>query len=136
MTMLPVQQVLTEITTALRNVIAPAITEPYPKAQAYMAAVILELLSGQVEERRDIAAGKEQALCALFEDLTKLLDSKELTPSHDVNGEARLCQVIERLYAERNQLGEELFTAANRRVRQALRQLLDQDLQVVGKREE
>jgi flagellar biosynthesis/type III secretory pathway protein FliH len=134
--MLSVQQMLAEITAALRNVIAPAITEPYPKAQAYMAAVILELLSGQVEERRDIAAGKEQALRTLFEDLAKLLDGKELARSHGVDGEARLCQIIEQLYAERSRLGEKLFTAANRRVRQALRQLLDQELKVVGNRRE
>lgn len=101
-----------------------------------MAAVILEFVSRQVEERSDIAMGKEQALRALFADLSRLLGGKELVERKGEEREARLCQVIERLYAERNRLGEEGFTAANRRVRQALRQLLDQDLKVAGKREE
>lgn len=134
--MLSAQRFLDEVITALRNVIAPAISEPYPKAQAYMAAVILEFVSRQVEERSDIAMGKEQALRALFADLSRLLDGKEVVERNGEEREARLCQVIERLYAERNRLGEEVFTAANRRVRQALRQLLDQDLKVAGKREE
>lgn len=134
--MLSAQRFLDEVIAALRNVIAPAISEPYPKAQAYMAAVILEFVSRQVEERSDIAMGKEQALRALFADLSRLLDGKEVVERNGEEREARLCQVIERLYAERNRLGEEVFTAANRRVRQALRQLLDQDLKVAGKREE
>lgn len=134
--MLSAQRFLDEVIAALRNVIAPAISEPYPKAQAYMAAVILEFVSRQVEERSDIAMGKEQALRALFADLSRLLDGKEVLQRNGEEREARLCQVIERLYAERNRLGEEVFTAANRRVRQALRQLLDQDLKVAGKREE
>jgi len=134
--MLSAQRFLDEVIAALRNVIAPAISEPYPKAQAYMAAVILEFVSRQVEERSDIAMGKEQALRALFADLSRLLGGKELVERNGEEREARLCQVIERLYAERSRLGEEVFTAANRRVRQALRQLLDQDLKVAGKREE
>jgi len=131
--MLSVQRFLDEVIGSLRNVIAPAIADPYPKAQAYMAAVILEFVSRQVEERGDIATGKEQALGALFADLAKLLDGKELATPHDKDGEARLCQIIEQLYMERDRLGETIFTAANQRVRQTLRQLLDQDLKVVGK---
>jgi hypothetical protein len=134
--MLSVQQFLAEIISSLRNVIAPAIADPYPKAQAYMAAVILEFVSRQVEERSDIATGKEQTLSALFGDVSKLLDEKQLVMNRGEDGEARLCQLIGQLYTERDWLGEEVFTAANRRVRQALRQLLDQDLKVVGKREE
>lgn len=134
--MLPVQQFFAEMISSLRNVIAPAIADPYPKAQAYMVAVILDFLSRQVEERRDIAAGKEQALGALFADVTPLLDGKALTLPQGEDGEARLCQFIEQLYTERERLGEEVFTAVNRRVRQTLRQLLDQDLKVIGKREE
>ncbi|MBI3302644.1 MAG: hypothetical protein HYZ72_11315 [Deltaproteobacteria bacterium] len=134
--MLSAQRFLDEVIAALRNVIAPAISDPYPKAQAYMAAVILEFVTRQVEERSDIATAKEQALNALFDDLSRLLGGKELLERNGEEREARLCQVIERLYAERNRLGEEVFTAANRRVRQALRQLLDQDLKVAGKRED
>jgi hypothetical protein len=41
--------------------------------------------------------------------------------------------LIERLYAEREHIGEEAFVAANRVVRRALRQILDQELKVAGK---
>src|SRR5216684_744928 len=109
--MIPANQLLSEIVTSIREVIAPAISEPYPKAQAYMAAVILEFVSRQVEERSDIATAKEQALSALFADLSRLLDGKEVLQRNGEEREARLCQVIERLYAERNRLGEEVFTA-------------------------
>jgi hypothetical protein len=133
--MLSAHRFLDEVIAALRNVIAPAVSEPYPKAQAYMAAVILEFVSRQVEERSDIATAKEQVLSALFDDLSGLCGGKDLVERDGGEREARLCRVIERLYAERGRLGEEAFAAANRRVRQALRQLLDQDLKVAGKRE-
>jgi len=134
--MLSAHQFLQEVIASLRNVIAPAIDAPYPKAQAYMAAVILEFVSRQVEERGDIASAKDQALRALFADLSTLLSDPALTERKDEAGEAWLCQLIERLYQGRERLGEELFTAANQRIRLTLRELLDQDLKVVGKKEE
>jgi hypothetical protein len=134
--MLSAHRFLDEVIASLRNVIAPAITAPYPKAQAYMAAVILEFVSRQVEERSDIANAKDRTLGALFTDLSTLLSDPALAERSGEAGEARLCQVIEQLYQERARLGEEFFTAANQRIRQALRELLDQDLKVAGKREE
>src|SRR5206468_3040516 len=56
--MISAKQLLGEIVNSLRNVIAPAIDDPYPKAQAYMAAVILDFVSRQVKERGDIEQGK------------------------------------------------------------------------------
>jgi hypothetical protein len=134
--MLSAQRFLDEVIASLRNVIAPAISDPYPKSQAYMAAVILEFVSRQVEERSDITRAKEQALSALFRDLSSLLGHRGLPERDGEEQEARLCHLIERLYAERNRLGEEAFAAANRRVRQALRQLLDQELKIAGKQED
>ena len=123
-------QYLEEVITSLRTVIVPAISEPYPKAQAAMAAVLLEFVSRQVEERSDIARGKAHALGELFADLPKLLNGQALEGSNREDQEARLCRVIEQLYAHRSQLGEDVFQAANTRVRQTLRQLLDQELKV------
>lgn len=132
--MIPAKQLLNEIVASLRNVIAPAIAEPYPKAQAFMAAVILEFVSRQVEERSDIAEGKQEALAALFRDLSRLDGTARLAGSGPAT-EAELSLLIERLYAERERIGEQAFTAANRLVRQTLRQLLDQELKVAGKAE-
>ena len=123
-------QYLEEVITSLRTVIVPAVADPYPKAQAAMAAVLLEFVARQVEERGDIAQGKEQALGELFEDLPKLLSGQSLEGNDNEDQEVRLCRVIEQLYAHRSQLGEEVFTAANTRVRQTLRQLLDEELKV------
>jgi len=133
--MIPVKPLLNEVITSLRNVIAPAIAEPYPKAQAYMAAVILEFVTRQVDERVDIAEGKQAALDTLFD---RLLQIGAIQPvvGGGAASEARLCDLIERLYAERERLGDEVFTAANRLVRETLRQLLDQDLKVAGPAQE
>jgi len=131
--MLPARRFLDEIVASLRTVIAPAIAEPYPKAQAYMAAVILEFVSRQVEERDDVEAAKARALDALFRDLPALLGGWPLPGSGESDGPARLCRVIEWVYAERERLGPEVFAAANGRVRRTLRELLDQDLKVAGK---
>jgi hypothetical protein len=130
---LSAHRLLDEVIAALRGVIAPAIADPYPRAQAYMAAVILEYLSRQVEERHDIDTQKTRALDALFRELPSALGTARPPGSDDVDREARLCRVIEWLYAERERLGPEVFAVANIRIRRTLRQLLDQDLQVVGK---
>lgn len=133
--MLTAHQLLTEIITSLRTVIAPAIPEPYPKAQAYMAAVILEFISRQVEERRDIPAEKDHVLNDLFGDLATVLKGQSLPQGEGSDQEVRLSRFIEWLYTEKDRLGPEAFNTANQRVRAALRQLLDQELKVAGTRE-
>jgi len=131
--MLAAHRLLGEIIASLRNVIAPAIPDPYPKAQAYMAAVILEFISQQVEERHDVVREKERTLHALFSDLSAVLGGTGLPESSTVDQEARLCRLIEWLYAEKERFEPEVFAIANRRIREALRQLLDQELKVAGK---
>ena len=132
--MIAARQLLHEVVRSIREVIAPAVTEPYPKAQAYMAAVILEFVARQVDERGDIGAEKDAALRKLFSDLLRMPDVRQVA-GKSAETEAGLCELIERLYAQRERLGEETFAAANRRVRQALRHLLDQDLKIAGKAE-
>ena len=132
--MIPANQLLSEIVTSLREVIAPAIAEPYPKAQAYMAAVILEFVARQVAERGDIEEQKHAAMLELVRDLSRLPDVNRLVRGDELD-ETGLNKLIEHLYAERGRLGEETFAAANRRVRQTLRKLLDQELKVAGKSE-
>jgi hypothetical protein len=133
--MLSAHRLLDEIIASLRNVIAPAIPDPYPRAQAYMTAVILEFVSRQVEERSDISTEKERALDSLFDDLSTVLKGEELSTLGEADREARLCRLIEWLYAEKDRLGPEVFTTANRRIREALRRLLDEELKVAGKDE-
>jgi hypothetical protein len=132
--MISSKQLLHEVVSSLRNVIAPAIAEPYPKAQAYMAAVILEFVSRQVDERADISAGKQAELASMFRKISQLTGMDRIA-GVEAPSEAGLCHLIERLYAERDRLGEETFTVANRLVRETLRHLLDQELKVAGKAE-
>ena len=132
--MIPANQLLDEIVTSIRGVIAPAIAEPYPKAQAYMAAVILEFVARQVEERHDIDEQKNAAMLELLRDLSRLPDVNRIV--RDELNENGLNKLIEHLYAERGRLGEETFAAANHRVRQTLRKLLEQELKVAGKAED
>ncbi len=132
--MIPVKQLLNEVIASLRNVIAPAVVDPYPKAQAYMAAVILEFIARQVDERTDIAEAKEAELGALYSELSRLAGMDRIVGGEPPS-EAALCALIERLYGERDRVGEANFTAANHLVRASLRHLLDQELKITGKSE-
>jgi len=132
--MIPARNLINEIVTSLREVIAPAIAEPYPKGQAYMAAVILEFVARQVEERSDVEAEKHAILMALMHDLARFPEVSLLLRADHLS-EAGLCELIEHLYRERGRLGEETFAAANRRIRHALRELLDTELKIAGKAE-
>jgi hypothetical protein len=69
--MIPARDLIKEIVASLREVIAPAIAEQYPKSQAYMAAVVLEFVARQVEERSDIEAQKHAAMMELLRDLAR-----------------------------------------------------------------
>lgn len=133
--MIAAKQLLGEVVASLRNVIAPAIGDPYPKSQAYMAAVILEFVARQIEERGDIAAAKERVYSGLFEDLAAMPGIGEIARGGG-DSESRLCEVIERLYAERGRIGEAAFSAVNDRIRRALRALLDEDLKVAGAKQD
>ena len=134
--MISTKPLFEELILSLRNVIAPAIPDPYPRTQAYMAAVILEFLARQVEQRSDIVAGRSRALASLFADLAKM---PGVSPGNKGGGEhddeARLAKLIEDLYAQRKTLGEAAFAAAHGRARRALRELLDLDLMIAGKSE-
>jgi len=130
--MLPARMLIGEIVASLRNVIGPAISEPYPKAQAYMAATILEFVSRQIEDRGATESQKTEIIKALFDDLRKLG-----LPDRVVSGasrdEAGLSDLVERLYGARSEIGDAAFESANHRVRQTLRKLLNLELTITGK---
>ena len=132
---IPARRMLEEVVASLRGVIAPAVSDPYPKTQAYMAAVILETLSRAIEERSDLAEAKRRSIERLFADLGELgvgVSTEALGGGED---DARLANLVEALYADRERLGEARFAAANRRVRQTLRDLLDADLKIASSKE-
>lgn len=144
--MLSPQIFLEAIITSLRTTIAPAISEPFPKAQAYMAAVILGFVARQVEERTQSTEAKRQILDDLFVEVDNVLAEHAIShanwpglaaepePTDTAQAvhrqEEHLCHLIETLYAQREMLGPQLFGTLNQGVRIALRAVLDQDLQV------
>jgi hypothetical protein len=128
---IPARRMLEEVIGSLRSVIAPAIAAPYPKTQAYMAAIILETLARAIEERSDLEQAKKQSIERLFADL----DALGLGAARTGDDDGDLTPLIESLYANRKRLGEERFAAANRRVRQTLRDLLDADLKIASSKE-
>jgi hypothetical protein len=132
---IPARRMLEEVIASLRDVIAPAVTAPYPKTQAYMAAVILEFLARAIDERSDVAEAKKRSIERLFADIRELgvVTPAEMQGGSD--GESRLAKLIEALYADRERLGEARFTTANQRVRQTLRDLLDEDLKITSSKE-
>jgi hypothetical protein len=76
--MLPAKILLTEVINSLRNVIGPAVKDPHAKSQAYMAAVILEFVSRQIEDRSDFRwddSGPIQTL--LGEDIELIFEGGE-----------------------------------------------------------
>ena len=129
------RRMLEEVIASLRGVIAPAISDPYPKTQAYMAAVILETLSRAIEERSDLAEAKKRSIERLFADLSDLGVGVAPQALGEGEGEARLAKLVTALYDDRARLGEARFAAANRRVRQTLRDLLEADLEIASSKE-
>src|SRR5579885_1098647 len=127
--MIPAKRLLGEIAASLREVIAPAVSDPYPRSQAHMAAVILDFVARQIEERPDTAAGKRAAIDDAFEELRRMPALDNLL-SRCAPTEEGMSHLIEMLYSERERLGEETFAHANRTIRAALRHLLDEDLKV------
>ena len=130
--MLPATTLIGEIVTSLRNVIGPAISEPYPKAQAYMAATILEFVSRQIEDRNEADSRRRIIIDALFDDLPKL-ELPDRVCRGSSRDEASVSALIQRLYAARNEIGEIAFESANQRIRKTLRELLNLELAITGK---
>ena len=134
--MLPAKTLLTEVISSLRNVIGPAVKDPHSKSQAYMAAVILEFISRQIEDRSDLEVVEQMALTELFDDLSRIQDVAEIVERDGPDPRSRLCHTIEALHSARGQIAPQAFERANRRIRLALRQLLDAELKVANGRKD
>jgi hypothetical protein len=134
--MLPAKILLTEVISSLRNVIGPAVKDSHAKSQAYMAAVILEFVSRQLEDQGDLESVEQMALTELFDDLSRIQDLAEIVERDGPDLRSRLCHTIEALYGARGQIAPQAFEKANRRIRLALRQLLDAELRIANGRKD
>ncbi len=127
---------LERIARTLKKDIGPAVEAAYPKTQAFMAAVVLQKLAGQLRLADEHAAASQCDLHELTEELSQLTAPKALpaplaealrTLRHDLDT-ASVSRLIETLYATRSELGEERFTSLIRRVRTRLRARIDREM--------
>jgi len=130
-------KLLERIARTLKKDIGPTVEDAYPKAQAFMASVVLQKLAGQLRLTDDEhAAASQHDLQELAEELGQLTAPDDI-PSclsgairrlHQELGTASVSHLIETLYATRAELGEERFEDLMGRVRTRLRARIDREM--------
>jgi hypothetical protein len=123
-------ELLRRMAATLRTTIGPAVEEPFARTQAFMAAVVLGKLAGQLE-----AAAAEPPLAdaerlALVTALERRLPPgpAEALDALGVDGsDGAWSRLVSALYAGRGELGDD-FEPVLRTVREALRTRLDRTL--------
>lgn len=129
-------ELLERLAQTLKREIGPAVEDAYPKTQAFMAAVVLQKLAGQLRLADQHAAASQRDLQELAEELDPLTVSQETPPAlrAAVNtvrqnlDTASVSGLIETLYATRSELGEERFADLIGRVRARLRARIDREM--------
>ena len=129
-------ELLARIAATLKTEVGPAVTEEYPRSQAFFSAVVLGKMAAQLALEDEHAKADSEERLALSEDLRNLLDNGKAPPKLDAafaglaGGEDQeLCGFIEVLYAERDALGEDYFEALLGRVRKYLRGAIDRRME-------
>lgn len=127
-------EVLGRISATLREQVGPEIADPFARTQAYMAAVVLEKLAGQISRSGADAAADEADRRALGDDLVAMIGSDAPAPVTAAiaalpgSGTA-VAELVAALYSERAHLGPERFDALLGRVRRTMRAGLERRLQ-------
>ena len=131
--LMPPENVLEAVAVTLRRQVGPGVADPFVQTQAFMAAVILEKLAGQLRaahgaaeaeaiERRTMLAD----LDAAWGDPPQRLGRAAETLAGD-GTDASWSALLEALYADREALGDR-FEPLLTRIRAALRSRLDRTL--------
>ena len=126
-------QLLERIATTLKRDIGPAVTDEFPKTQAFMAGVVLQKLGRQLGLAAVHSVADEADTQALLDDLRRDLEQAPapaavaaavatLAGQHNA---AAMCGLISALYESRSALGEARFAALLGRVRKNLRTSID-----------
>jgi hypothetical protein len=129
---LPPDELLDALAAALRHDVGPAVVDPFAKTQAFMAAVILQKLAGQLRAEPVDEDGERAAVVADVRALTGDAPTLALPGALDrlaADGDtAAWRSLVTALYADRDDLGPVLFDGALARLRRALRARLDRAL--------
>ena len=137
--MLPAEELLARMSGLLRHEIGPAVSEPFPKTQAFMASVVLDKVAAGLRLGAAHAEANAADRRALAEDLraattasdpVALRSAIEALPSPE--GDAALAPLVAALYGSRAELGPDRFDALLSRVRRTLRARLDRQLEVAS----
>jgi hypothetical protein len=129
-------ELLERLAVTLRSEVAPAVAEEYPRTQAFLTAVVLQKLAGELRLAASHAAAGADERVGLERDLRRLLDAAPVPPSLQAGldalpdgGDAALCRFIEVLYGSRRDLGDARFATLLGRVRETLRAGLDRRME-------
>jgi hypothetical protein len=128
-------ELLERIATLVRQDIAPAVEADYPRTQAFMSAVVLQKLARQLSLREVHRAADASDVARLAADLALAAEAVPEAVAHGLAAlstqpaPAALCTLVAALYAARDELGDERFTAMLGRVRQTLRAQIDRRLE-------
>lgn len=126
-------QLLQRIALTLRQEIAPAIAAEYPRTQAFIAAVVLQKLGGQLaltEQHAEAAARDMDDLVAYMNAAFTIGPVQQAIRNlNQARNRAALCALIETLYASRADIGDGQFEQLLGRVRQTLRADIDRILE-------
>jgi len=131
------EDLLARMAATMRRDIAPAVEAGYRRTQAFMSAVVLEKLAGEVRLGAAHAAADAADAATMAAELSATmagdappavrdaLDAMRAAP-----GAAALCRLVEALYGGRSEMGEPAFAAALGRVRAVLRASIDRRMEV------
>ena len=130
-------ELLARLSQTLKKQIGPAVEGEYPKTQAFMAAVVLQKLAGQlgseklhnqlhVQELTELA-GKLKELGDSMSVNADLMNAIELFSSN--RSEATLCDLVRCLYKNSSVLGEESFMKLLSPIRVHLRCSIDRRME-------
>lgn len=130
---MPPGDLLQAVAATLRRQVGPEVADPFARTQAFMAAVVLEKLAGQLrasEATHEAAAAECAALLAGLAALSPA-SSPALARAMEAlaanHGDANWCTLVEALHGSRDALGP-AFEPLLARVRVALRSRLDRAL--------
>jgi len=134
MTMLRPDHLLSQVSDTLRTRVGPEVGDEFARTQAYMAAVVLQKLAGQLACAEQHAAADRDDRMALRAELHDAL-GEDAPPAVRAaveglaSGDGALGVLVGALYDERAGLGPERFGALLARVRITLRARLDRRLE-------
>ncbi len=134
--MLSPEEHLERMSGILRHDIGPAVADPFPKTQAFMASVVLEKLARQLRTRSAHETAERNDMAELGVALAAEIGPGDpeglrhaVSSLHDGPVGPALSRAVAELYAGRDQLSPDRFDHLLTLVRRTLRARLDRQLE-------